>query len=132
MSEEPVVEPSSSDELWERGAEMIKAVYAGNVTQLPKGTMPFFDVMLETLFAQVWTRPELSVRDRRLLVMGVIAAFGQVDTWKLQVASALANGELTPTEVRETLVTLAPYAGYPNVAALTGPTEQTIAQASEG
>ena len=34
--------------------------------------MSFYDVMLETIFGTVWDRPELSIRDRRLLVMGAI------------------------------------------------------------
>ena len=63
---------------------------------------------------------------RRLLIMGVIAANGQADTWKIQSLAALERGELTPDELRETLVMLAPYAGYPNVAPLIGPTEEAI------
>ena len=59
--------------------------------------------------------------------MGVIAANGATDIWGLQARSALANGELTVEELRETLVFLAPYAGYPNVAPLVGVTEKAIA-----
>ena len=59
--------------------------------------MPFYDVMLETIFGTVWDRPELSIRDRRLLVMGAIAAFGSTETWKVQARSALDRGELTPS-----------------------------------
>ena len=35
-------------------------------------------------------------------------------------------------ELRETLVFLAPYAGYPNVAPLVGVTERAIAEANPG
>ena len=73
----------------------------------------------------------LSFRDRRLLAMGVIAANGATDIWGLQARSALANGELSVEELRETLVFLAPYAGYPNVAPLVGVTEKAIAGAVE-
>ena len=120
---------------WERGAAKINEVYAGNVFPIPKGTMPFYDVMLETIFGTVWDRPELSIRDRRLLVMGAIAAFGSTETWKVQARSALDRGELTPEQLRECLIQLAPYAGYPNVADFTAPTEEIIAAfeaASEG
>ena len=57
----------------ERGLEMMKKVYAGDVVVPPEGASPFADLMLEQVFAEVWTRPALSMRDRRLLIMGVIA-----------------------------------------------------------
>ncbi|MCB0975318.1 MAG: carboxymuconolactone decarboxylase family protein, partial [Actinobacteria bacterium] len=101
---------------FERGRAKMHEVYAGDVVDLPEGLIPFNDVMLTTLFAQVWDRPHLDVRSRRLLIMGVIAANGQIDTWKIQARASLRNGELTPDELRETLIMLAPYAGYPNVA----------------
>ena len=45
---------------------MLKEVYAGDVVVPPPG-MPFVDVMLEQLFAEVWTRDILEIRDRRLV-----------------------------------------------------------------
>ncbi len=49
----------------ERGLEMIKKVYAGDVVVPPAGNV-FTDVMLEQVFAEVWARDVLSIRDRRL------------------------------------------------------------------
>jgi 4-carboxymuconolactone decarboxylase len=98
----------------------------GDVVTLPEGTMAFNDVMVQTLFDQVWRRGVLDVRTRRMLLMGVIAANGQVDTWKIQARASLKRGELTPDELRETLVMLAPYAGYPNIAGLVVPCEEVI------
>ena len=112
---------------FERGAAMLRRVYAGDVVDIPEGDFPFNDVMLKTIFAQVWDREVLDIRSRRLLIMGVIAANGQVDTWKIQARAALRRRELTPDELRETLIMLAPYAGYPNVAAILLPTEEVIA-----
>jgi 4-carboxymuconolactone decarboxylase len=109
-----------------KGAAMMDRVYNGAVPVLPEGTMVFNDVMMRTLFAEVWDRDVLSVRDRRLMLMGVIAAAGASDVWRIQAAAALSNGELTPDELRETLVILAPYAGYPNVASLVVPCEDVI------
>jgi 4-carboxymuconolactone decarboxylase len=111
---------------YDRGLEVLRDVYAGDVVTLPEGTMAFNDVMVQTLFDQVWRRGVLDVRTRRLLLMGVIAANGQVDTWKIQARAALKRGELTPDELRETLVMLAPYAGYPNVAGLVVSCEEVI------
>ena len=111
---------------YDRGLEDLRDVYAGDVVTLPEGTMAFNDVMVQTLFDQVWRRGVLDVRTRRMLLMGVIAANGQVDTWKVQARASLKRGELTPDELRETLVMLAPYAGYPNIAGLVVPCEEVI------
>jgi 4-carboxymuconolactone decarboxylase len=111
-----------------RGLEMMKKVYAGDVPVPPEGASPFADIMLEQVFAEVWTRPALSVRDRRLLIMGVIASMGESVTWGIQLMAALKNGELTPEQVREALIQVAQYAGYPRAAGLMAVTEKTIAE----
>jgi 4-carboxymuconolactone decarboxylase len=111
-----------------RGVEMMKKVYAGDVVTPPPGVMPFSDLMLEQLFAEVWTREDvLPVRDRRLILLGIIGALGERDTFQIQAKAALKNGELTAAQVREVLITLANYAGYPRAAGLVVATEQTIA-----
>ena len=112
----------------ERGAAMMKKVYAGDVVVPPEGASGFADVMLEQLFAEVWTREALPVRDRRLLIMGVIACMGESMTFGIQAKAALKNGELTPEQLREALIHLAQYAGYPRAAGLIGVVEKTIAE----
>ena len=117
----------AEDDRYQRGAEMIKKVYAGDVTVPPKGAMAFSDLMLESLFAEVWTREELSIRDRRMVLLGVIGALGEKDTFAIQAKAALKNEELTPAQLREVLITLANYAGYPRAAGLIGVVEKQIA-----
>lgn len=118
----------SDSERRERGLAKFNEVYCGDLPAPPAGAMAFFDVMLEQLFGEVWTRPALSLRDRRLVTMGVIAALGEQDTFAIQVRSALKNGELTPEQLREMLIHLAPYAGYPRTAGLVGVVEKVIAE----
>jgi len=116
----------------ERGVAMMKKVYAGDVVTPPAGVMPFSDLMLEQLFAEVWAREDkLSIRDRRLVLMGIIAALGEKDTFAIQAKASVKNGELTPEQVREVLITVANYAGYPRAAGLIGATEQALAQAAK-
>jgi len=114
----------------ERGAEMMRKVYAGDVAVPPEGASAFADLMLEQLFAEVWPREQLPMRDRRLLIMGAIAALGEPMTWKIQIRAAIKNGELTPEQARETLIQLVQYAGYPRAAALIAPTEEAIKEAA--
>ncbi|MBM4383216.1 MAG: carboxymuconolactone decarboxylase family protein [Deltaproteobacteria bacterium] len=116
----------------ERGVAMMKKVYAGDVVTPPAGVMPFSDLMLEQLFAEVWSREEiLSIRDRRLVLMGIIAALGERDTFQIQARAAVKNGELTPAQVREVVITVANYAGYPRAAGLVTAVEQTLAQVAK-
>ena len=122
------MDDAAASALWEAGAEKMREVYDGRVPVMPEGSMPFNDVMLRTLFAQVWDRPQLEMRDRRLLLIGVIAAMGERNTFRIQCRAALDNGELTPEELRETLIMLAPSAGYPRVAGLVLPVEEVIGE----
>jgi alkylhydroperoxidase/carboxymuconolactone decarboxylase family protein YurZ/uncharacterized protein (DUF1330 family) len=117
---------------YDRGIEMITEVYAGDVAAMPEGTMPFYDVMMKSLFAEVWDRDVLSIRDRRLLLMGAIAAQGHADVFGIQAKASLKRGELSPDELRECLIMLAPYAGYPSVSGLLGPVEAAIAEVAQG
>ena len=123
----------SDAERRERGAKKMTEVYAGDVAVPPEGASDFADLMLKQLFAEVPDHDVLvelaAVRDRRLLIMGVIAGMGESMTWKIQAKSALKNGELSPEQLREVLIQLAQYAGYPRVAGLIGVTEEAIREA---
>lgn len=120
----------SEEDRWERGAAKIKEVYAGDVITPPKGAMAFSDLMLEQLFAEVWTRDALSMRDRRLLLLGAIAALGEGMTFGIQSKASLKNGELTADQLRECLIFLTQYVGYPRAAGLIGVVEKAIQDAA--
>jgi 4-carboxymuconolactone decarboxylase len=93
--------------------------------------MAFSDIMLTQLFAEVWTRDILSMRDRRLLLLGTILAQGEQMTFGIQAKAALKNGELTVEQLREVLVFLVHYVGYPKAAGMIGIIEKTIAEVTE-
>ena len=119
--------PMSDSKRRERGLEMITEVYAGDVVTPPEG-YAFTDIMLEQLFAEVWTRDVLSIRDRRILLLGIIAEKGETMTFKIQIKASLKRGEINPEEAREFLLFIAQYSGYPRAAAMLGPVEEAIAE----
>jgi 4-carboxymuconolactone decarboxylase len=121
---------SSGSERRQRGEARIREVYAGDVPIPPPGASPFADIMLEQLFAEVWTRDVLSMRDRRLLLLGAIAALGEPNTFGIQSKASIKNGELTPEQLREVLIFLVHYVGYPRAAGLLGVIEKAIAEAT--
>jgi len=113
----------------ERGRARYKEVYGEDAMLLPPGASAFFDLMMGHLFAEVWSRPGLDIAQRRLLVMGVLAAQGRFDTLGIQFDRTLANGELTAEQVREIVVHLVPYVGYPSSGELFRVSETAIAAA---
>ena len=118
----------ADNERRKRGEEKIKEVYAGDVVTPPEGH-PFTDIMLESLFAEVWTRDTLSMRDKRILLLGMIAALGEPMTFKIQCKAAVKNGELSPEDLRELHLFMAQYCGYPRAAGLMMPMEEAINEA---
>jgi 4-carboxymuconolactone decarboxylase len=109
------------------GEETIKDVYAGDVVVPPEG-YAFTDIMLKQLFAELWTRDTLSMRDKRILLLGIIAEKGEASTFKIQIKASLKRGEMNPEEARELLLFIAQYSGYPRAASMLGPVEEAIAE----
>ena len=65
-----------------------------------------------TLFGQVWTRPELSPRDRSLVTVAALATAGNTGQLTYHVGLARQNG-VTETELIEAITHLAFYVGWP-------------------
>lgn len=95
------------------GFEMMDAVYGkGFSNHLKNKESIILNDTVEHLFADIWSRPGLSIRDRRLLIMGATAATGRRETLKIQATGALKNNELSPIELREAALHLAYYVGW--------------------
>ena len=88
----------------------------------------FVAYTVDHLFGDVWCRPELDLRQRRLLTMGVLAALGRTELLDVQFQSALDNGELTEAQAREVVVHLAHYVGWPLATGLNESAERVIAR----
>ena len=116
------------DERFERGFAMYREVYGDNAYASAQGESDFFDLMIEQLFAEVWTRPGLTLPMRRLMVLGVLAAQHRFDVLLIQFRRALETGELTPAQVREVVIFLVAYVGYPVSGDLRRVSEQAIAE----
>ena len=109
------------------GEKTIAVVYAGDVVVPPEG-YAFTDIMLKQLFAELWTRDTLSMRDKRILLLGIIAEKGEPTTFKIQIKASLKRGEMNHDEARELLLFIAQYAGYPRAASMLAPLEEAIGE----
>jgi 4-carboxymuconolactone decarboxylase len=89
---------------------------------------PYVDFTVDHLFGTIWTRPELDIRDRRLMTIGVLAALGQPQLMEIQFQSALDRDELTVEQVRETVLHLTHYIGWPLSTEINAVAEKVIAR----
>jgi 4-carboxymuconolactone decarboxylase len=119
---------AADDERRERGREQMRAVYGWDIDP----TTPFEQATVDHLFAEVWTQGALSVRDRRLVLIGMAAASGMEDVATLQLDAALSLGELDVEDLRTLVVFLAHYVGWPRAAKLNTEVEKLIARKAKG
>ena len=118
---------STQDERRAKGVAAFNAVYGSMMTapDEPTGDV-FFELMLGNLFADIWAREGLSLRDRRLVLMGAIAAQGEADVFGIQVETGLGSGHLTEEQVNEMILQLTQYIGYPRTTAIRGAAGKAI------
>ena len=67
---------------------------------------------IDVVLADVWARPELSRRDRSLVVLAVLSAIGSNEELSIHTQIGLNNG-LSRSEIEEVLLHIAAYAGFP-------------------
>lgn len=83
-----------------------------NMAKLREVFGDFMTFTDERLFGEIWKRPGLSPRDRSLITVAVIAANCRPDPLRHHLQFALANG-VTKEELKEALMHVAFYAGWP-------------------
>ncbi len=72
----------------------------------------FENYVTEFLAGEIWSRPQLDLRTRSLVTIAALAATGRPLGLELNIRMALNNGA-SRQEVIETLLHIAPYAGFP-------------------
>lgn len=109
----------------ERGKAMMREVYGWDIGEV---SGEFVELTVDHLFGRIWAEGTLSVRERRMLLIGMLVGEGLDDVVGLQIDCALSIGEITPDELRELVVFLAHYAGWPRAAKLNSQVEELIAR----
>ncbi|MDR6890967.1 MULTISPECIES: carboxymuconolactone decarboxylase family protein [Variovorax] len=67
----------------------------------------------QTLFEDIWERPELSKRDRSMITCAALVALGKTEQMGFHFPRAVENG-VTQDELVELITHVAFYAGWPN------------------
>ena len=117
-----------------RGAVMDKAVGDEMWRQVMNSAPPsrtdeggFLDLTKDHVFGEIWSRPELSVRDRRLVSL-TCTAFSPGPALAIHVENALVSGDLDVAAIEAWIVHLAHYAGWPIAANVYTVTRPVIAK----
>jgi 4-carboxymuconolactone decarboxylase len=85
------------------------AALRNNYGDFAPGLAEFTD---DVVFGQVWTRPQLSPKERSLVTLSCLTTSGNTDELAFHVAIAKRNGA-TEAEIVEVFTHLAFYAGWP-------------------
>ena len=72
----------------------------------------FQDLITRYAWGEIWTRPGLDQRTRRLLVLAMMVALGRHEEFKLHLRAAVEHG-LSKDDVNEVLLQAAIYCGVP-------------------
>jgi 4-carboxymuconolactone decarboxylase len=76
-------------------------------------TTDFQDLITRYAWGEIWTRPGLDARTRRMLVIGTTIALGRWEELRLHVRSALEQDGLSVDEIKEVVLQQAIYCGVP-------------------
>ena len=104
-------------ELYKKGMEIRTAVLGrAHVERAKSRTTPFNEdfqnFITQYAWGSVWSRPGLERKQRSMLVLGMLAALGRSDEFKLHVR-ATRNTGVTRDEIKEILLMVAVYGGVP-------------------
>ena len=75
-------------------------------------TRDFQELITRYAWGEVWSRPFLDDRTRRLLVLALMAATSRWEEFRLHLTAGLEH-ELEPSDLKEVLLLVAVYAGVP-------------------
>jgi len=76
-------------------------------------TAEFQSLITRYAWGEIWARPGLDVRTRRILVIGTLVALHHWEELAMNVRAALTSGDLVAEDVKEIVLQQAIYCGVP-------------------
>jgi 4-carboxymuconolactone decarboxylase len=76
-------------------------------------TAEFQDLITRYAWGEIWTRPGLDLRSRRILAIGTMVALGRWDELRMHVRAAVDGGGVSPDEIKEIILQQTVYCGVP-------------------
>jgi alkylhydroperoxidase/carboxymuconolactone decarboxylase family protein YurZ len=90
------------------------------IAQTTPLTAEFQDLITRYAWGEIWTRPGLDVRTRRVLVLGTLIALGRFDEFRMHARAALHEGGFSADDLKEIVLQQAIYCGVPTANAAFG------------
>ena len=76
-------------------------------------TAEFQDLITRYAWGEIWTRPGLDERSRRILVLGTLIALGRFDEFRMHARAAMSEGRFSENDLKEIVLQQAIYCGVP-------------------
>jgi 4-carboxymuconolactone decarboxylase len=76
-------------------------------------TEDFQDLITRYAWGEIWTRPGLDVRARRILVLGTLIALGRFEEFRMHARAAMVEGGFSESDLKEIVLQQAVYCGVP-------------------
>ena len=73
----------------------------------------FQDLITRYAWGEIWTRPGLDPRARRILVLGTLVALGRFEEFRMHARAALSEGGFSEDDLKEIVLQQAIYCGVP-------------------
>jgi 4-carboxymuconolactone decarboxylase len=83
------------------------------IAQTTPLTSEFQDLITRYAWGEIWTRPGLDVRTRRVLVLGTMIALGRFEEFRMHARAAIVEGGLSLEDIKEVVLQQAIYCGVP-------------------
>jgi alkylhydroperoxidase/carboxymuconolactone decarboxylase family protein YurZ len=94
--------------------EVLGAAHVGRASNAATGrAAEFQDLITRYAWGEIWTRPGLDHRTRRILVLGTTIALGRWEEFRLHARAAMTEGGFTVEDVGEIILQQAIYCGVP-------------------
>lgn len=88
----------------------------------------FQDLISRYAWGEIWTRPGLDDRTRRILVLGTMIALGRWEEFRMHARAALVEGRMTKDDIKEIILQQAIYCGVPAANTAIHHAEETFAE----
>jgi 4-carboxymuconolactone decarboxylase len=107
-----------SKDAYQRGMKTRRKVLGDEWVDRAERTKTAFNADFQELITryawdEIWNRPGLDHRTRRMLVIAMTAALGRWEEFSLHVRAALRSGDLSQDDLKEVLLQSAVYCGVP-------------------
>lgn len=105
------------DKLYDEGMKVRRAILGdAHVNKAVASTKPytreFQDLIVRYGWGEIWTRPGLDHRTRRILVLGTMMGLGRWEEFRMHLRAALEGG-MSIADIKEVFLQQAIYCGVP-------------------